>query len=171
MMEPMTPGAEDHHLLSSAVEDEDEDDSDGGALTDGSSSSDDDDDGAFDALGGSLSAPRWRTWLAPSHLTNPELADLLRLFPKHIARGSKGAHFPYLGPGQSVLEEGLAGAPQPSTAAEARGDGRTLGRGVVECAPTWAGTGRVWKGGRKRDAGWAGTGWERFVGWWKAFFS
>lgn len=153
----MTPGAEDHHLLSSAVEDDDEDSD--GALTDSS----EDDDG-FDLLGGSLSSPRWRTWLAPTHLTNPELADLLRLFPKHLARPSKPARFPYLGPGQTALEEGSG------TARPAGGDGRSQGKGVVECA-AWQGTGRVWKGSREREPGWAGTGWDRFVGWWKALFS
>jgi hypothetical protein len=156
-MEPMTPGAEDHHLLSSAVEDDDDSD---GALTDSS-----DDDGGFDSLGGSLSSPRWRTWLGPAHLTNPELADLLRLFPKHIQRPSKAARFPYLGPGQAGLEEGTG----PMRTAGGM-DGRSQGKGVVECA-AWAGTGRVWLGGREREPGWAGTGWERFVGWWKALFS
>jgi hypothetical protein len=133
--------------------------------------SDDDDDDDDDSL-----LPRWRTWILPPHLSNPEVLSLLTLFPSHIrsppipsssssssSRNAKTVRFPYLGVlrdgsgRERGLEEGLGS------------EGERRGKGVVE-GREWGGTGRMWVGEGKRVAGWRGSWWERFVGWWKRLF-
>lgn len=194
-LEPATPGgAEDHRLLASAYEDDGDGGSDALSLSssisfeadaDFDAAAADDDDGLLADVG-ALSGPRWRTWLAPPHLTNPELSALLRLFPAHISKPSKGARTPYVGPGQSALEEGLLSAGTGTGAGAGGGgrpesvrsaatgatvdDGRVAGRGVGECG-AWGGTGRVWVGVGEREVGWRGTAWARFCAWWRALFS
>lgn len=159
-MEPLTPGTDDGRFLlasNSALLIDDEYDEEDGA--DGVSISPSEEDESM----GDLTCPRWRTWVAPAGLTNPELCALVRLFPGHLGKKSKGGRFPYVGPGQGALEEGGG--------LKVERDGRTEGRGVVECLTAWSGTGRMWVGAKEREAGWKGTGWERFCEWWRSLFS
>ncbi|KAL7415415.1 hypothetical protein BDY24DRAFT_349333 [Mrakia frigida] len=152
------PLLQQHHSAS-AVDDEDFSSDELSSPRSSSSTSSDEEDPLL---------PRWRTWIAPSNLSNPELTRLCRLFPSHITKSSSSSstRFPYTGPSSTSvispkkLEEGLSGI---GVGVVARGEeGKTVGKGVLE-GLGW--TGRMWKGERKREEGWKGVWWSRFWGW------
>ena len=153
-------------LLGSAVDDE-ELSSDENVF----SGDEDEDDDEHDPL-----RPRWRTWVAPAHLTDPDLRRLAKLFPSHVSKvaPAKSTRLPYTGPAGGVktksgvtpkeMEEGLGGGAgaMGRDRETSRGEGgKRIGKGVLE----GAGTGRMWKGEREREQGWKGGWWQRFVGW------
>lgn len=104
--------------------------------------------------------PRWRTWIAPGNLTDPELISLLALFPSHITKGTpKTTRLPFVGPENARVDPVRA-------LEEARVDGQTTGKGVLE----GVGTGRMWKGERLRGEAWRGTWWQRVKCWFSRLF-
>lgn len=90
-----------------------------------------------------------RTWSSPD-LTNPELLELLKLFPPFVSRRPL-PRFPNSSGGrQPDIEEG---------------------EGDVEARQIRFGTGSMWVSSNQRSEGWEGSWWTRFVLWWKRLFS
>ncbi|KAF8635238.1 hypothetical protein AX17_004011 [Amanita inopinata Kibby_2008] len=90
-----------------------------------------------------------RIWTSPD-LPNPEILQLLKLFPPFIS-GNPLPRFPSSpAPRQTDIEEG--------------DDGGTQGRQIHY------GTGSFWKSTKERDEGWKGDWWTRFVLWWRSTF-
>jgi hypothetical protein len=88
-----------------------------------------------------------RTWTSPD-LTNPEILQLLKVFPTFITRRAT-PRFPNNTPdsGAADLEAG-----QEST-------------GEIRI-----GTGQMWVSGQLRPDGWEGSWWTRFKKWWHRLF-
>ncbi|CDZ98149.1 hypothetical protein [Phaffia rhodozyma] len=172
--EPITPGVEDPLLLSGnrpSNQSVTEFSEAGVALLDEEYDNyrhdeDDDEDGfESDTFEGELDAgslrPRWRTWISPENLSDPELKSLIRAFPSHITKSaSKTARFPYVGPPKT-------GSDPIRSVEEGRGlDGMTMGKGVLE----GVGTGRMWKGEEQRGERWRGSWWQRVKCWFGGLF-
>lgn len=89
-----------------------------------------------------------RVWTSPD-LTNPELAQLIKLFPTFITRRPL-PRFPSSNPRHLDIEEGE--------------DDGTEGRTIR------FGTGTIWVSSQQRGQGWEGGWWERFLFWWRKIF-
>jgi len=108
--------------------------------------------------------PQFRIFTAPSWLTDPELRALAGLFPEWARLPKAGliklAASAGGGGGGRVDEEGAVEGDEGlsrSTSTASSGVGR--GHGEIRVS-----------GGGLREEGWRGTGWERFVGWWRSLF-
>ncbi|PFH53834.1 hypothetical protein AMATHDRAFT_54369 [Amanita thiersii Skay4041] len=88
-----------------------------------------------------------RIWTSPD-LSNPEILDLLKLFPPFITRRPLPRFPP--APRHTDIEEGYDGGPE--------------GRQVH------FGTGSFWVSSKERGEGWDGGWWGRFVAWWRSTF-
>lgn len=89
-----------------------------------------------------------RTWSSPD-LTNPEILELLKLFPSFVSRRPL-PRFPTPPPRQPDIEEG-----------EDDAEGKQIRFG----------TGSMWVSSKQRSDGWEGSWWSRFILWWKRVFS
>jgi hypothetical protein len=89
-----------------------------------------------------------RTWSSPD-LTNPEILELLKLFPSFVSRRPL-PRFPTPPPRQPDIEEG-----------EDDAEGKQIRFG----------TGSMWVSAKQRSDGWEGSWWTRFILWWKRVFS
>ena len=89
-----------------------------------------------------------RMWTSPD-LSNPELLDLLKIFPPFISRRTL-PRFPIPTPRHPDIEEG-----------DDEGiDGKQI----------QFGTGSMWVSSRPRSSGWAGGWWTRLILWWRRMF-
>ena len=89
-----------------------------------------------------------RTWTSPD-LSNPELLDLLKIFPPFITRRTL-PRFPIPTPRHPDIEEG-----------DDEG---------IEGKQIQFGTGSMWVSSRSRSSGWAGGWWTRLMLWWRRMF-
>lgn len=89
-----------------------------------------------------------RIWTSPD-LSNPELLELLKIFPPFISRRSL-PRFPIPTSRHPDIEEG-------------EDDG-------IEGKQIQFGTGSMWVSSRPRSSGWAGGWWTRFKLWWRRMF-
>jgi len=89
-----------------------------------------------------------RVWTSPD-LTNPELAQLIKLFPTFITRRPL-PRFPVPSPRHLDIEEGE----------DDGAEGRTIRFG----------TGTIWVSSKQRCQGWEGGWWERLMIWWRRIF-
>ncbi|KAF6764210.1 hypothetical protein DFP72DRAFT_999263 [Ephemerocybe angulata] len=105
-----------------------------------------------------------RTWIAPD-LANPELLELLKLFPTFITRRPL-PRFPQAGTVASGNGIGTQRRRRASSDLE-----RGYGEGGGGEERIRVGTGAMWVGERSRADGWEGSWWVRFVLWWKRVFS
>jgi hypothetical protein len=92
-----------------------------------------------------------RTWTSPD-LTNPEIFQLLKVFPTFITRRST-PRFP---------EKTTGSRPPPDLEA-----GQELSAAAGEIR---IGTGRMWVGAQPRTEGWEGSWWTKFKNWWHRLF-
>jgi hypothetical protein len=92
-----------------------------------------------------------RTWVSPD-LTNPEIFQLLKVFPTFITRRST-PRFPEKTPGSR---------PPPDLEA-----GQELSAAVGEIR---IGTGRMWVSAQPRTEGWEGSWWTKVKNWWHRLF-
>jgi hypothetical protein len=90
-----------------------------------------------------------RTWTSPADLTNPELLQLLKLFPSFVSRRQL-PRFPISDARLSDIEEGEDMAEE----------GRRI----------HFGTGSMWISSKDRVNGWGGGWWTRFLLWWRRLF-
>jgi len=86
-----------------------------------------------------------RIWTSPD-LTNPELLELLNIFPSFVSRRPL-PRFPIPTSRHADIEEG-------------DDEGRQI----------QFGTGSMWVSSRLRSSGWAGGWWTRFILWWRRTF-
>jgi len=91
-----------------------------------------------------------RTWTSPD-LTNPEILQLLKVFPTFITRRAT-PRFPNNAP-DSRAADLEAGQDSLGAAGEIR-----------------IGTGRMWVSEQLRSSGWEGSWWTRFKNWWHQLF-
>ncbi|KAI9511175.1 hypothetical protein F5148DRAFT_1325492 [Russula earlei] len=89
-----------------------------------------------------------RTWTSPD-LTNPEIFQLLKVFPTFITRRAT-PRFPDGAP-DSPPQSDLEAGQEPSAAIR-------------------IGTGRMWVSARPRSEGWEGGWWTKFKNWWHQLF-
>jgi len=89
-----------------------------------------------------------RIWTSPD-LSNPELLDLLKIFPPFISRRAL-PRFPIPTPRHPDIEEG-----------DDEG---------IEGKQIQFGTGSMWVSLRPRSSGWAGGWWTRIMLWWRRMF-
>ena len=115
-----------------------------------------------------LNLPRFRLWTFPAHIDDQEAASLAALFPKSLAQG-RDSRLPLVRPGRGgrggeegtwklIQVDGREVARTPEVDSEAQ-------EGVLR-----QGTGRMWAGQEDREEGWQGSGWFRFIRWWKRLF-
>ncbi|KAG2016143.1 hypothetical protein CC2G_009342 [Coprinopsis cinerea AmutBmut pab1-1] len=90
-----------------------------------------------------------RIWTSPD-LTDPELLELLKLFPSFVSRRPL-PRFPVQPSRQPDIEEGEDDS--------------------LEGKQIHFGTGSMWVSSKPRSDGWDGSWWTRFVLWWKRLFS
>ncbi|KAF5380360.1 hypothetical protein D9615_004560 [Tricholomella constricta] len=88
-----------------------------------------------------------RIWTSPD-LSNPELLELLKLFPAFVSRRPL-PRFPRPNPRHPDIEEGEEG-----------GEGKRV----------HFGTGSMWLSSKPRSDGWNGGWWTRFILWWRRTF-
>ena len=91
-----------------------------------------------------------RTWTSPD-LTNPEILQLLKVFPTFITRRAT-PRFPNNTP-DSRAADLEAGRESLAAAGEIR-----------------IGTGQMWVSEQPRSDGWEGSWWTRFKKWWHQLF-
>lgn len=101
--------------------------------------------------------PQFRIFTVPAYLTDPELVALAKLFPEFVTVGATPPRFP-----GKVDEENVG--------AEARLGPSGSGRGAGGGEEARIGHGEIRIGAGARDAGFRGTGWERFVAWLRRLF-
>ncbi|KAF8070605.1 hypothetical protein FPV67DRAFT_1487977 [Lyophyllum atratum] len=89
-----------------------------------------------------------RVWTSPD-LSNPELLELLKLFPSFVSRRPL-PRFPQPNPRLPDIEEGE----------EEGGEGKRI----------HFGTGSMWVSSKPRSDGWNGGWWTRFMLWWRRTF-
>ena len=92
-----------------------------------------------------------RTWTAPN-LTNPEILQLLKLFPTFITRRAT-PRFPESMSDSRSPSDLEAGREYPAAVGEIR-----------------VGTGRMWVSALSRTEGWEGSWWTKFKNWWQQVF-
>ena len=85
-----------------------------------------------------------RVWTSPD-LTNPEILELLKLFPSFVSRRPL-PRFPAQSAKQPDIEEG---------------------EDDLEGKQIQFGTGSMWVSSKQRSDGWEGNWWARFMLWWK----
>ncbi|KAI0268760.1 hypothetical protein BC834DRAFT_821036 [Gloeopeniophorella convolvens] len=90
-----------------------------------------------------------RTWTSPD-LANPEVLQLLKLFPTFVSRRAT-PRFPSATDARRSPD--LEAGEEPPAAGEVR-----------------VGTGKMWVSARMRTGGWEGTWWTRFKNWWRQLF-
>lgn len=135
-----------------------------------------------------LNKPRLRLWQFPKHITDEEILDLLSIFPKSIKKKPRIAkiRFPYASSyvGQSTLSKHYGDGPGEGGGTDPRwtridmpdSQGRVMRvpkeDSERELGVVRLGTGRMWVTGveEERDGGWRGSGWFKFVCWWKRLF-
>lgn len=149
--------ANGHHVMDNAIVEDDEEDPT------------EDDIAAEES---ELNQPRFRLWVFPAHIADPEAETLLGLFPAFIRGGRGDVRFPFIRPGRGVKD--LESGTEPGW------DTIVLESQVVAKVPKLDleseegvirhGTGRMWAGLEIRTHGWAGGGWYRFKRWWRRLF-
>jgi hypothetical protein len=149
--------ANGHHVMDNAIVEDDEDDPT------------EDDIAAEES---ELNQPRFRLWVFPAHIADPEAENLLGLFPAFIRGGRGDVRFPFMRPGRGVKD--LESGTEPGW------DTIVLESQVVAKVPKLDleseegvirhGTGRMWVGLETRTGGWAGGTWYRFRRWWRRLF-
>jgi hypothetical protein len=100
------------------------------------------------AFNGEEETDYMRIWTSPD-LTNPELLELIELFPSFVTRRPL-PRFPAPPARLPDLEEG---------------------EDELEGKQIHFGTGSMWVSNQERGDGWDGSWWLRFVLWWKRMFS
>jgi hypothetical protein len=88
-----------------------------------------------------------RTWTSPD-LTNPEILQLLKVFPTFITRRAT-PRFPNNTPDSRAAD---------------------LEAGQESTGEIRIGTGQMWVSGQLRPDGWEGSWWTRFKKWWHRLF-
>ena len=90
-----------------------------------------------------------RTWTSPD-LTNPEILQLLKVFPTFITRRA---------------------TPRFSdNVPDSRPTDLEAGQGLASVGEIRIGTGRMWVGEQLRIRGWEGSWWTKFKNWWHQLF-
>jgi len=92
-----------------------------------------------------------RTWTSPD-LTNPEVLQLLKVFPAFITRRAT-PRFPDRAPNSHPLPDLEVGEEVSAPVGEIR-----------------IGTGRMWVSALRRTEGWEGGWWTKFKNWWHRLF-
>lgn len=113
-------------------------------------------DGKLAMLEDNLNKPHYWRWEFPSDIDNQEILDLMSLFPRVISQKPK-PHFVQLDL-EAIVDQQYLGHP-PSISCHATSQGISI-----------FGTGRIWVGLNKRNAGWKGSWWFRFKLWWYCLF-
>jgi len=114
--------------------------------------------------------PHMRIWTIPSYLSNPEIAQILSVFPTNITsgsvprfRGSSGANNSKTRRSGSIRSR----RGQVDLDLEAQDDEEEP---VDEREYLRHGTGRLFISHLERDEGWRGSMWERLRSWWRRVF-
>lgn len=122
--------------------------------------------------------PQFRIFTLPSYLTNPESRSLCRLFPDFISTPTRpSARFrsnsaSKAAAAKKAAEEALSPSQLEAgeLARKESGEEAPIGGGTVGGGFGKVGHGELRIGKTERDKGWKGTGWQRFVGWFKGVF-
>jgi len=114
--------------------------------------------------------PHMRIWTVPSYLGNPEIAQILSVFPTNITsgsvprfRGSSSAKSSKTRQSGSIRSR----RGQADLDLEAQGDEEEP---LDEREYLRHGTGRLFISHLERDEGWRGSMWERLRSWWRRVF-
>lgn len=116
-----------------------------------------------------LTAPRLRLWTFPSHITDPEIDDLLALFPSFLtgSTGVKNLRIPLVRP------------PRKGDDLESQIPSESSSWPIVfgihvppEASDRFVrpGTGRLWVSEELRLEGWRGSFWQRVAKWFRQLF-